>query len=362
MTQLLYKDKEESPALINFIESLPSSEYTRKSYRERLDKFMKFLKVNDPQELLKWDQKVIQERIISFIISCRNAGRSQWSIHAYYTSLKHFYEINDIPLNWKKIKMFAGKVAKKANDRPYTFQEIHKLLEHATPRQKVVILLQCSAGLRAGAIPYLKVGHLHFIQEHGIYQIKVYAGTRDEYITFCTFECATAIDSYIEYRKNRLGETITEESPLVVNLIDKEYNYNGRNVGEVTSSEGIKRIVYRLLYDSGIRRLENRKAAAGGRYMTATCHSLRKFFGTQLEHAKVRDLAIENLLGHSTGLRGVYRKIPDDELLEAYLVGMPHLIINNEERWKKKAKEEIAARERDQTQWHKEMEEMSYVF
>jgi hypothetical protein len=90
MTQV-YKE-ETSPAIINFLESLPSSEYTRKSYKERLEKFMRFLKVDDPQLLLKWDQKVIEEGIISFVISCRNAGRSQWSIHAYYTSLKHFYE------------------------------------------------------------------------------------------------------------------------------------------------------------------------------------------------------------------------------------------------------------------------------
>jgi integrase len=56
--------------------------------------------------------------------------------------------------------MFVGKSkAKRANDRPYTHQEIHRLIEAASYRQKVLVLLMCSTGLRVGAIPSLNVGH-----------------------------------------------------------------------------------------------------------------------------------------------------------------------------------------------------------
>jgi integrase len=243
-----------------------------------------------------------------------------------------------VPLNWKKIKAFVGKInSKRTVDRPYSHEEIHKLLEHATPRQKVVVLLMASAGLRAGAIPYLKVGHLQKIKEYNLYEIIVYKGADEEYETFCTPECAVAIEAYLNYRRNRLHETITDESPLVVNLTDKEYNYNGRNIGCVTSVEGIKRIVYRLLYDSGIRRLENKKTIAGARYMTATCHSLRKFMQTQLKNAHVDHLHAETLIGHSTGLVGVYTGIEEGELLEAYTKAIPELTINNEERERARA-------------------------
>jgi integrase len=242
--------------------------------------------------------------------------------------------------------MFAGKVnGKRANDRSYTHQEISKLLEGATLRQKVVVLLMCSAGLRAGAIPSLRVSHLRKIPQYGIYQPTVYFGdAAEEYVTFCTPECAVAIDSYMQYRKDRLGET--EETPLVVNLVDKEYNYNDRNVGGVTSPEVIKRIVYRLLYDSGVRRLEDKKIELGARHLTATCHSLRKFFRSQLHFAGVDHLHAETLVCHSTGLVGIYTKIPDEELLRSYVTAINHLTINEEARLQAKVKKLTAEQDR----------------
>jgi hypothetical protein len=88
MTQVLSKEEDgrqesrppleeqSSPALVNFLESLSNSEYTRRSYLNQLKKFMKF-NIEDPQELLLWDPKVIADNIIRFVISCRNAGRAQ---------------------------------------------------------------------------------------------------------------------------------------------------------------------------------------------------------------------------------------------------------------------------------------------
>ena len=38
-----------------------------------------------------------------------------------------------------------------------------------------------------------------------LYKVQVYARTRDKYFTFCTPECAKAIQEYLDYRK-RCGE------------------------------------------------------------------------------------------------------------------------------------------------------------
>jgi integrase len=120
---------------------------------------MKFCHVQDPEELLLWDQKVIGDNIIKFVIQCCKEGRAQHSIHAYYASIKHFYEMNDVVLNWKKLKKFVSKAnGKRALDRPYTYKEIKQLLDRADPRMRVVILLMVSGGLRIGAIPDLRVG------------------------------------------------------------------------------------------------------------------------------------------------------------------------------------------------------------
>jgi hypothetical protein len=127
-----YNNTADSPALVNFLESLSDSEYTRRSYLGQLNKFMKFFNIEDPQELLLWDQIVIADNIKRFVIACRKEGRAQHSIRVYYTAIKHLYEMNDVILNWKKIKMFVGKAnCKRAADRPYTHDEIKRMLDRA---------------------------------------------------------------------------------------------------------------------------------------------------------------------------------------------------------------------------------------
>jgi site-specific recombinase XerD len=331
-----------SPALINFIESLSSSKDTRDAYMENLKMFMKFHNTKDPQELLKWDPKIIESRIIAYIVSARNRGRAQRSINMYYSILKHFFKMNDVVLNWDKVKRFVGKAnGKKANDRPYTHAEIHKLLEHATPRERVLILLMCSAGLRSGGIPGLKVGHLRRIEDFGqkIYEITVYAGTDDEYTTYCTPECAAAIDTYLQFRKTRLHETITDETPLVINIENKDMPRNCRDTSQAITVQNVKQVIYRLLRDVGIRNTENKKQMySGDRHQTATCHSLRKFFRSQLKFAGVDHLDAETLLGHSTGLVGIYTKIPEEQLIQSYLRAVNNLTIDESNRLREKVK------------------------
>jgi hypothetical protein len=47
--KLEYNNTAESPALVNFLESLSDSEYTRRSYFGQLNKFMKFFNIEDPR-------------------------------------------------------------------------------------------------------------------------------------------------------------------------------------------------------------------------------------------------------------------------------------------------------------------------
>lgn len=102
------------------------------------------------------------------------------------------------------------------NDRAYTLEEIHKVLDSCDERTKVIVLLMASTGMRIGAIPGLKVGHLTPVPSspsYNLYKIHVYATSRkDHYTTYCTPECRTAIDNYLDLRR-RQGETIQDKSP-----------------------------------------------------------------------------------------------------------------------------------------------------
>ena len=68
---------------------------------------------------------------------------------------------------------------------------------------KVCISLMCSAGLRFGAIPDIKMRHLERIDN--LYKIIVYENSNQEYTPFARHECSNFIDEYIKYRK-RNGE------------------------------------------------------------------------------------------------------------------------------------------------------------
>ena len=56
--------------------------------------------------------------------------------------------MNDmVGLNWKKIASFVGENIKTVKDRPYTKEEINKLLDAAQDKRlKIAILLICGSG------------------------------------------------------------------------------------------------------------------------------------------------------------------------------------------------------------------------
>lgn len=71
---------------------------------------------------------------------------------------------------------------------------------------RVVILLLASTGMRIGAIPDLRLGNIEQVQtesgsELPIHKITGYENTNDEYVTFTTTECTTAIHNYLKMRE-----------------------------------------------------------------------------------------------------------------------------------------------------------------
>jgi integrase len=97
-------------------------------------------------------------------------------------------------------------------DRAYTHEEIQTILQYAaSPKVRAIILLLASSGIRVGAVQSIKIKHLTHIPAYTCYQLLIYPGSNDEYITFCTPEAAAAIDSYLAYR-SRAGEKLTDQS------------------------------------------------------------------------------------------------------------------------------------------------------
>ena len=92
---------EQSKAYFNFINSL-NSESTRNSYKFCLEKFLIYNKL-DLASFLKLPTEGMSNLLIKYLVDKKISRGYKNLVTA---TLKHLCEINDIVLNWKKIKKF----------------------------------------------------------------------------------------------------------------------------------------------------------------------------------------------------------------------------------------------------------------
>ncbi|MGH9879608.1 MAG: tyrosine-type recombinase/integrase, partial [Nitrososphaerales archaeon] len=268
----------------NFIEPL-QTEATKRAYSTGLEAFKTYMKAGNYEKLL---EQGTNDNITNFIQYLKKEEKAHKTIRIYLTAIKHFYVMNDVvTINWDKVRKFVGKATTKTHDEIYTRPQIATILEKSRERERISFLLMTSAGLRIGAIPSLKVGDLTKV--NSLYRIKVYAGTTSEYQTFCSPECADAIDAYLKMRRER-GEEITAESPLLIQL--------GKKIEQVNLT-GLISILNRALLDSGVRIEGDNKY---NRQRIPRFHAFRKYFNTALAKAGVKPALKEVLMGHYIGL------------------------------------------------------------
>jgi integrase len=260
------------------------------------------------------DPRLIEEKIISFISSLKKKGLGHAAILNYVTPILTFYEINDFILNKKKIRKFIPPYKKVKRDRAYTHEEIQRLLDIADERMRVVIYILASSGIRITALCSLRIRHLENDK------LTVYEGDNEEYISFITPECKTAIDVYLEMRK-RYGETITSDSLLIREQFDV------RNPGKPKAMN--RNIIMKKIVD-----LCNRSGI--DKSNIPACHGARKFFTTQLVNSKVNPEIREMLLGHKIGLASAYYRPTEQEMFSEYEKAIDNLTIDPSQRLQRK--------------------------
>ncbi|MFL6461688.1 MAG: tyrosine-type recombinase/integrase [Nitrososphaeraceae archaeon] len=171
--------------------------------------------------------------------------------------------------------------------RAYTKEEISKLLPIADLRDRCLILLMVSTGMRVGAIKSLKIKHLTRLHEqNNIGILSVYPESKDDrYNAIVTPECMASLDEYIEYRRKQ-HEKITEESYIIrdkFTTFSKNTN-RSKPLAELTINKQMKFLL--------------RKAGLPYEQLQPD-HSFRKFFNTCLMNSNVAYSFKELLMGHS---------------------------------------------------------------
>ena len=285
------------------------SEATRETYITALHSFMDYLKLplDAYDRLLDKDPKLIQMDICDFISHLRKRGKASASVSTYVAALTKFYVMNDVTLNWKRIKSFMGEHEKVAEDRPYTHSEIQKLLDHSSVRNRAMILLMSSAGLRVGALPILRLKDLEPIDQYNIWKVNVYAKSKKSaYFSFCSPEARKQIALYLDHRK-RWGERLNDDSPLF------RTDYNPQAVDRIVkpiSTSRIRHFVTDALRDCGLRTVPLEGTFQRTNIMAN--HGFRKFFETNAYKAGMDHMYIRRLLGQKSSLEDAYLKLSEE--------------------------------------------------
>jgi hypothetical protein len=186
-----------------------------------------------------------------------------------------------------------------------------------------------------------------------IYQITVYANSpKDKYYTFCTPECAKAIDDYLDLRKRYGFDISNPETPLFIQDFDKtepttSIQHHPKKNSRLKNPESLSKVIVHYLEKTGLRKRlhvdtslysstsEMSSFVSTHRNELHPCHSLRIFAVTNLQRAKIDKTIREMLIGHSIGLDASYYKPQEEEILEEYLKAVDNLTINNEHRLQK---------------------------
>lgn len=244
--------------------------------------------------------------------------------------------MNDVVLNWKKLKKFikSERTNNSINgkDRGYIDKEIQTILEFSDLRLKTAFLVLASTGIRIGALQLIKIGDLEKIDN--LYKIVVYAGDTEEYFVFCTPECAKEIDSYLDYRTRR-GETITQDSYLLVRKFSQITDIKGKPF----KGKALGSILQNCIDNSGLREIDHKNPYK--RKQIPIFHGFRKFYTKQLVDSKLNPEIREMLLGHKIGLASCYYRPTQEDMLTEYLKGVDLLTINEENRLKLKLEQRV---------------------
>jgi hypothetical protein len=226
-------------------------------------------------------------------------------------------------------------------------------------RDKSIILLFASSGIREGALTKLTLKDLIPVDKYGIYMLTIYRKSkRDKYVTFCTPEARKAIDDYLQWRQ-KLGERFRPDSPVFRKSFNRHDELQIKNAVRPLSRQGVVYIVRSMAIAAGIREIEpltetNTRGRRRSEIMAV--HGFRKYFDTTCEMAGVDTLFIEMLMGHKIGLKKSYFKPTNTEILEGndkkrgYIEAMPALTIQITKEENEKLRKELESQKKKENE------------
>lgn len=312
------------------------SEATRKAYHYALRKFCEWAKISTPDGLLQLKTEFLQQILEDYLFYLK--GRlAVNSINTRISAIELFLTLNDKELRFKKIRKMFPERTKLAGSGFWNNEEIKTMLEGESLRNKLIVNFLCASGVRVGALPLLQLEQISNM-DYSCKKVVVYAGSKDEYITFINSECSKILDAYVDSRKAD-GENVKPSSPL----LRSDYKVGIEPVRPM-SLNAIKLVLFRMAI-----KIRGKNSGKYVRYQNSSGHSYRKRFITLCKQADNANVSlVEKLAGHQGAVKldGSYFNPDLTKLFGEYVKHMNTLMIDNIER--EKIRREIVEKERDE--------------
>lgn len=289
----------------------PKSKNTIAQYCHAVMLFTKyFRKMENPDQALpKTNTKESVDKFVDYLIQKRKLANK--SVRGYFYGLKCWLETNNVDTEClAKIELPSGAIVL-TEDRIATKEELQKLMNFADIREKTLIEIAISSGLRLNTIVTLKwknvVWNPYTLLEDqptqnnnvpAMIKVEPMMGrkTKRKFFTFITPEAKKMLTQYREWRE-RNGETINPESPLIASMhgIGMSKTLPTKTpFGEQMISGSIFKIWDRLLRKAGLDKKSHK-------WYELHFHTLRKFFKTKCVNVGIKSNYIDFWMGHRGG-------------------------------------------------------------
>jgi len=298
---------------------------TRYGYGKSVKRFVDFYVAGVPQKAIeKLKALSVDERtevIDTFVARLLDDGMNTSTIvQLIRGGFKKWLTLNSVEIDWAKVQseILPGDEII-VSDRMPTREELKQLLNVGSLRDRVIILVLTSSGLRVGALATLTLGDVQLEEEIPRIVVKRLPGRKISrkmkgFATFITPEAKKMLLQYVKHRQS-LGEKITELSPLITSEREEE-------LGNFLNSHYLSNHWRRLLKRAHLA------TKNGGPWNDIHLHTLRKYFDTQCINAGVKGPYKEFWMGHiGRHLAESYFRGEVETHIEEYQKAIPYLCI-----------------------------------
>lgn len=301
---------------------------TLNGYIQGVRRFVEYLGLRDPEEAL---EKIKNGEIDTFA-ALDNQGDgfidksleryAHRTVRSFLFGIKKWLDLGEVKLEWGKVE-FPTTTMIQETDRAPTREELRRILNHASLRDRVAVAILASSGLRVGTLlsltwgdvclDYPDVARISVTSRIGRkFSRRVGNGSGGRfYATFITPEAKRLLLEYRRYRESN-GEEIRPGSPLI--------EYNGKSI----TLSAFEHKWAALLAKAGL-------AERAQRWHKLHLHTLRKFFRSNC--IGVDPSYREFWMGHRGGyLDESYFRADEGKHLEEYRKVIGNLSIMNSSR------------------------------